>query len=94
MLNILSSLAECHSIQVLEMLTSIPDLTWTPEIPSRFKNMNAQTDRARQIPIAKKQVHSSQKVKIVVDAPSSFSWLQQKPECMSVRDYGICVFVL
>ncbi|CAL6001186.1 Cathepsin_B [Hexamita inflata] len=81
---------EYHSHRVLEMLKNIPDLTWTPAIPDRFKGYTVE-DMKR---------FSSQKVTqknnipnvtyVAVDLPTSFSWLTQKPECLEVRDQASC----
>ncbi|CAL6029162.1 Cathepsin_B [Hexamita inflata] len=81
---------EYHTQAVLDMLKSIPDMTWTPAIPARFHGMTHEAVRAHLMPQAIQQVATSEKVRMVGAAPAAFSWLETKPECMVVRDQGQC----
>ncbi|CAL6034601.1 Cathepsin_B [Hexamita inflata] len=79
---------EFHSHSVLEMLKQIPDLTWTPEIPARFHGHTEEQVRSYFMPFLYKS--SVPKTEMVGAAPASFSWLQEKPECMVVRNQANC----
>ena len=80
---------EYHSQEILDMLKSIPDMTWTPAIPARFRGItveemkNLYTKNTQRFHAAPKMTYRATK-----DLPASFSWLNEKPECLKVRDQG------
>ncbi|CAL6054727.1 Cathepsin_B [Hexamita inflata] len=81
---------EYHSHRVLEMLKNLPDMTWTPSIPERFKGYTLEDMKSVYAPNSVPK-HSAQNITYrAVDLPTSFSWLTQKPECLEVRDQGDC----
>ncbi|CAL6057024.1 Cathepsin_B [Hexamita inflata] len=79
-----------HSQEVLNLLKNIPDMSWTPAIPERFKGMSY--DSIINLFSQNINSHNSQKVmfRTTEDLPASFSWLTQKPDCLEVRDQGAC----
>ncbi|CAL5993014.1 Cathepsin_B [Hexamita inflata] len=79
-----------HNHAFLEMLKNIPDMTWTPEIPERFRGMSYAAVRAHLMPETVQQVATAEKVLIVGEAPAAFSWLEVRPNCMVVRNQGQC----
>ncbi|CAL6114616.1 Cathepsin_B [Hexamita inflata] len=82
---------EYHSQEILDMLKSIPDMTWTPSIPARFRGITVEemkslyTKNTQRFHAAPKMTYRAAK-----DLPASFSWLNEKPECLKVRDQGQC----
>ena len=78
-----------HSERMLEQLRNMPGMTWKAGIPKRFKGMSEEQVRAMLMKPGK-QVPDFAKTRLVGAAPSSFSWLDEKPECLKVRDQASC----
>ncbi|CAL6000948.1 Cathepsin_B [Hexamita inflata] len=78
------ALSRVYSNSYLEMLKSIPDLTWTPGVSRYFLDESIQLDKVKRV----NQV--SQKTRYVGTPPASFSWLEQNPECLKVDDIYSC----
>ena len=74
---------------MLDVLKNTPGLTWIPGIPYRFRGMSHEQIRAM-LMAAPIQNLDSDKISYVGDAPASFDWTIEKPECMVVRDQGAC----
>ncbi|CAL6007753.1 Cathepsin_B [Hexamita inflata] len=86
---VMQSLAkEFHSQAVLDMLKNIPDLTWTPGIPEQFRGLSEEHVRRSFIP--KMGSFINEKTHLIGAAPASFSWVEEKPECMQVRYQDLC----
>ncbi|CAL6026927.1 Cathepsin_B [Hexamita inflata] len=86
---VVQSLAkEFHSQAVLDMLKNIPDLTWIPGIPEKFRGLSEEHVRRSFIP--KMGSFINEKTRLVGAAPASFSWIEEKPECLLVRDQDSC----
>ncbi|CAL6083986.1 Cathepsin_B [Hexamita inflata] len=79
---------EYHSQFVLDLLRNIPGLTWTPEIPSRFQGYSKEQIQMHLMPALRKS--TLPKTILTGDAPAQFSWLDERPECLQVRDQGNC----
>ncbi|CAL6008413.1 Cathepsin_B [Hexamita inflata] len=79
---------EFHSQTVLDMLKNIPDLTWTPDIPEKFRGLSEEHVRHSFIP--KIGSFTNEKTHLIGAAPDSFSWIEEKPECILVRDSDSC----
>ncbi|CAL5979184.1 Cathepsin_B [Hexamita inflata] len=77
-----------HNHATLEMLKNIPDMTWTPAIPKKFVGMSEQS--IRRMLLQNNNTINYEKSYLTGDAPDSFSWLETAPECMEVRDQGVC----
>ncbi|CAL6001601.1 Cathepsin_B [Hexamita inflata] len=77
-----------HSQFVLERLKNLPDMTWTPGIPDRLKNLTSQ--KVRTILNVKWSSIVLPNYKVNVDIPTEFSWLNEKPGCLRVHDHGEC----
>ncbi|CAL6000814.1 Cathepsin_B [Hexamita inflata] len=86
---VVSSLAkDFHSHAVLDMLKNIPDLTWTPGIPEKFFGKSEEHVRRFFMPKIGSSVND--KTHMVGAAPDSFSWVEEKPECIVIRDQDQC----
>ncbi|CAL6000778.1 Cathepsin_B [Hexamita inflata] len=86
---VIHSLArEYHSKDVLDMLKNIPDLTWIPGIPEKFRGLSEEHVRRSFMPKIGSFVN--EKTHLVGAAPDSFSWVEQKPECILIRDQDQC----
>ncbi|CAL6020223.1 Cathepsin_B [Hexamita inflata] len=80
---------EFHNHSVLELLRNLPDMTWTPGLPARFKGKTDIEFRNALQPFIQLQP-SIQKTRLVGVAPDEFSWLKVKPNCLKVRDQDQC----
>ncbi|CAL6026903.1 Cathepsin_B [Hexamita inflata] len=89
MLAVLSLLAkDFHSQAVLEMLQNIPNLTWTPGIPEKFHGLSE--EHVRLFFSSKISQIKQKKTRLIGSVPDSFNWTEEKPECMQIRDQGMC----
>ncbi|CAL6066801.1 Cathepsin_B [Hexamita inflata] len=89
--------------EMVELLKNIPDMTWTPGIPAIFAgkseeevfmmigdtNINFQHDLEPDI-LEKEAAMETQELLEKAVLPDSFSWFDLKPECMLLRDVGLC----
>ncbi|CAL6085783.1 Cathepsin_B [Hexamita inflata] len=78
------SLSRVPNMRFLEMLHNIPDLTWTPGVSQYFLDESIQVTKFQRV----NQV--SQKTRYVGAAAGSFSWLEEKPECLKVGEQQSC----
>ncbi|CAL6020195.1 Cathepsin_B [Hexamita inflata] len=91
MFAILSFTKDYHNHAFLEMLQNIPDMTWTPTIPERFKGMSQGDVYAHFMPLnVYKSVQTEQQESVEGNAPITFSWLDYIKQCMTVREQGKC----
>ncbi|CAL6094606.1 Cathepsin_B [Hexamita inflata] len=84
MITLAVSLSRVHNKSFLEMLKNIPDLTWTPGVSQYFLDESIQVSKSLRVN------QFAQKTRYVGAPPSSFSWLQTKPECLKVSDKLTC----
>ncbi|CAL6001649.1 Cathepsin_B [Hexamita inflata] len=88
--------------ETLELLKNIPDMTWTPTIHAIFVGKseedilrmvgNTQINLEYDQPdmVGKEVVMETNEVLEKAVIPDSFSWFEQKPECLLVRDVNTC----
>ncbi|CAL6023207.1 Cathepsin_B [Hexamita inflata] len=86
--------------ETVELLKNIPDMTWTPaihaiyvgkseeEILMMVGNINVEYDQPEMV--EKEVVIETNEVVEKAVIPDSFSWFEQKPECLLVRDLKTC----
>ncbi|CAL6110397.1 Cathepsin_B [Hexamita inflata] len=82
--------ANFYSESVLEMLRSIPQLSWIPEIPPKFSQHSLIQLKSRLLPLSHLFAQTTAKTTLSAETPDSFSWLELKPECMVVLEQGDC----
>lgn len=63
----------------------MPDMTWTPGIPKRLKDIS-DADIRRLFSHTSSSRDYVPKVKVQADAPDAFDWTIERPDCMKVRD--------
>ncbi|CAL6001659.1 Cathepsin_B [Hexamita inflata] len=68
---------------VVELLKNIPDMTWTPAVNEHHRNMSSSFN-------VKRSFNAFPLFTQIVTVPQAFSWLEEKPECLKVRDHGDC----
>lgn len=67
--------------QVLEMLKNTPGMMWAPGLPERQRSMEEVKARLMHVP---RSPFTTQKVRVVGDAPESVNWVTKSPECVDV----------
>ncbi|CAL6052269.1 Cathepsin_B [Hexamita inflata] len=68
---------------VVELLKNIPDMTWTPAVNEHLKKMSSSFN-------VKRSINTFHLFTQIYTVPQAFSWLEEKPECLKVRDHGDC----
>ncbi|CAL6001631.1 Cathepsin_B [Hexamita inflata] len=68
---------------VVELLKNIPGITWTPAVNEHHRNMSSSFN-------VRKSFNTLPQFNQIVTVPQAFSWLDEKPECLKVRDHGDC----
>lgn len=64
-----------------ELLTNTPDMTWKPRIPRERWTLEQIKSKIGGV---KKVAYDKPSVSAVGDAPSVFSWLEQRPDCTNI----------
>ncbi|CAL6009501.1 Cathepsin_B [Hexamita inflata] len=77
--------------EVLELLSNIPGMTWTPGVSQRFTNLSEFQLSSLFNPLMfKSQIQSVNNNFSNTELPDNWSWVEQSPECIVVGDQGFC----
>ncbi|CAL6045745.1 Cathepsin_B [Hexamita inflata] len=83
MLSVSFTLASSFLQEHLEVLRKMPDMTWTPGIPSIFKDKSQQQLKSMLMHVAPIS-HNVENARYVGEAPESLDWPSLSPECVNV----------
>ncbi|CAL6005696.1 Cathepsin_B [Hexamita inflata] len=76
---------------IVQILKSIPDMTWTPAVSRRFMNLSDSQLKSLFNPIMyKSPIQATNNHFSDVELPDNWSWVEQSPECIVVGDQGDC----